>query len=145
MQEKLIKHCFTRVIISLLIIIIQFPGGRGKGTSPSHDVSHKGKSKITKLPKTDSGCLQLPLTSPAHPEPAHPCPEGKIQGRHLGILSDSRVTRGQGVHQVPVAPWAVAVMSKADGCVVRGEVGLHSRWALHRQRSLSCKLPPMII
>lgn len=31
MQEKLIKHCFTRVIISLLIIIIQFPGGRGKG------------------------------------------------------------------------------------------------------------------
>lgn len=39
-----------------------------------------------------------------------------------------------------MAPWAV--MSKADGCVVRGEVGLHSRWALHRQRFPLMQIAP---
>lgn len=47
---------------------------------------------------------------------------------------------GKVVTEVPVAPWAV--MSKADGCVVRGEVGLHSRWALHRQRFPLMQIAP---
>lgn len=107
----------------------------------------KANQKSQSLLKTarGSGRLHLPLGSPDHPEPAHPCLEGKSHGKHLGILSDSRVTRGQGVTQVPVAPGLqplVAVMSKADGCVVRGEVGLHSRWALHRQRFPLMQIAP---
>lgn len=70
--------------------------------------------------------------------------------KHLAILPNSRTAWRQGVNKVSLAPSPGAPRCK-DGCDVKsrwlcrqGGGKLCSRWALQIQRSLSCKLPPMI-
>lgn len=70
--------------------------------------------------------------------------------KHVAILPNSRTAWRQGVNKVSLAPSSGAPRRK-DGCDVKsrwlcrqGGGKLCSRWALQIQRSLSCKLPPMI-
>lgn len=152
MREEVINHCIVSGIISHVIIIIWFLDC--SGSPPSHEVLYKGNQKLQSFFKaTYSSCSLLRAPQNALrccPRPAHPTLEHAPEESTWESFPNNRMASRQGVNKVSVAPSPGALRSK-DGCDVKsrwlcrqGGGELRSRWALQIQRSLSCKLPPMI-